>query len=269
MRVVSTAVAAKIGFMILLTQGVAANAAEIKVKAGAATTAVLKELGPQFERATGHKVALEFGLSGAFKRQIEAGESFDIAIIAPAILDDLIKQGKIVADTRADFARVGIGVAVRAGAPKPDISSVDAFKRAMINAKSITYPPEGATGVHLVKVFERLGIAEQMKTKTKPQLAAERVPEAVAEGEAEFGILGATVLLAARGVEFAGLIPPELQDYVVQTSARGIRPSACSRNVHRCSKSRLTRSRSRTCVNYCAASLPTATRTRPPSHARG
>jgi molybdate transport system substrate-binding protein len=218
MRVVSTAVAAKIGFMILLTQGVAANAAEIKVKAGAATTAVLKELGPQFERATGHKVALEFGLSGAFKRQIEAGESFDIAIIAPAMLDDLIKQGKIVADTRADFARVGIGVAVRAGVPKPDISSVDAFKRAMINAKSITYPPEGATGVHLVKVFERLGIAEQMKTKTKPQLAAERVPEAVAEGEAEFGILGATVLLAARGVEFAGLIPPELQDYVVQTA---------------------------------------------------
>jgi hypothetical protein len=94
MRVVSTAVAAKIGFMILLTQGVAANAAEIKVKAGAATTAVLKELGPQFERATGHKVALEFGLSGTFKRQIEAGESFDIAIIAPAMLDDLIKQAR-------------------------------------------------------------------------------------------------------------------------------------------------------------------------------
>ena len=179
MRVVSILAVPKIGFMIVLAHGVAAIGAEINVKAGAATTSVLKELGPQFERATSHRIVFEFGLSGTFKRQIEAGEPFDIAIIAPTMLDDLIKQGKIVSDTRADFARVGIGVAVRAGAPKPDIRSVDAFKRAMIDAKSITYPPEGATGVHLVKVFERLGIAEQMKAKTKPQQAAERVPLAV------------------------------------------------------------------------------------------
>jgi molybdate transport system substrate-binding protein len=196
--------------------------AEIRVKAGAATTGVLRELGPQFERATSHKIMFEFGLSGTFKRQIEAGEAFDIAIIAPAMLDDLIKQGKIVPDTRADFARVGIGVAIRAGAPRPDISSVDAFKRAMLNAKSITYPPEGATGVHLIKMFERLGIAEQMNAKTKPQQVAERVPQAVADGEAELGILGATVLLGVRGVEFVGLIPPVLQDYVVQTAGVSI-----------------------------------------------
>jgi molybdate transport system substrate-binding protein len=221
MRVVSVALVATAGFIIALTQGVGAIAAEIKVKAGAATTGVLRELGPQFERATGHKIVFEFGLSGTFKRQIEAGEAFDIAIIAPGLLDDLIKQGKIVADTRADFARVGIGVAARAGAPKPDISSVDAFKRAMLNAKSITYPPEGATGIHLVKMFERLGIAEQMKAKTKPQQVAENVPQAVANGEAELGILGATVLLGVRGVEFVGLIPPELQDYVVQTAGVG------------------------------------------------
>jgi molybdate transport system substrate-binding protein len=221
LRVVSVAVLATVGLIGVLTQGVAAIAAEIKVKAGAATTGVLSELRPQFERATGHKAVIEFGLSDTFKRQIETGEAFDIAIIAPALLDDLIKQGKIVADTRADFARVGIGVAVRAGAPKPDISSVDAFKRAMLSAKSITYPPEGATGIHLVKMFERLGIAEQMKAKTKPQQAAERVPQAVAEGEAELGILGATVLLGVAGVEFVGLIPPELQDYVVQTAGVG------------------------------------------------
>jgi molybdate transport system substrate-binding protein len=222
MRVVVSILAiAKTGLMIVLALGVAAIGAEIKVKAGAATTGVLSELGPQFERATSHRVVFEFGLSGTFKRQIEAGEPFDIAIIAPTMLDDLIKQGKIVSDTRADFARVGIGVAVRAGAPKPDIRSVDAFKRTMLDAKSITYPPEGATGAHLVKVFERLGIAEQMKAKTKPQQAAERVPLAVADGEAELGILGATVLLTARGVDFAGLLPTELQDYVVQTAGVG------------------------------------------------
>lgn len=151
MKLSSLAAAASVGFTILLAQGAVADAAEIKVVAGAATTGVLTELGPQFERATGHKVVIQFGLSGAFKRQIEAGEAFDIAIIDPTMLDDLIKQGKIVADTRADFARVGIGVAVRAGAPKPDIDSVDAFKRAMVNAKSVTYPPEGATGVHITK----------------------------------------------------------------------------------------------------------------------
>jgi molybdate transport system substrate-binding protein len=222
MRVVVSILAiAKTGLMIVLALGVAAIGAEIKVKAGAATTGVLSELGPQFERATSHRVVFEFGLSGTFKRQIEAGEPFDIAIIAPTMLDDLIKQGKIVSDTRADFARVGIGVAVRAGAPKPDIRSVDAFKRTMLDAKSITYPPEGATGAHLVKVFERLGIAEQMKAKTKPLQAAERVPLAVADGEAELGILGATVLLTARGVDFAGLLPTELQDYVVQTAGVG------------------------------------------------
>ena len=104
MQVVSIAAIAKLGAIILFTQGIA-TAAEIKVKAGAATTPVLRELGPQFERSSGHRIVFEFGLSGTFKRQIEAGEAFDIAIIDPAMLDDLIKQGKILADTRADFAR--------------------------------------------------------------------------------------------------------------------------------------------------------------------
>jgi molybdate transport system substrate-binding protein len=221
MRKASIIVTGKIGFVIALALGGAAIGAEIKVKAGAATTSVLSELGPRFEKATCHKVAFEFGLSGAFKRQIEAGEAFDIAIIAPAMVDDLIKQDKIAADTRIDFARVGIGVAVRAGAPKPDIGSVEAVKRTMLNAKSITFPPEGATGVHLIKMFERLGIADQMKAKTKPQTVAERVPQAVADGEAELGILGATVLLGVRGVDFVGLLPPDLQDYVVQTAGVG------------------------------------------------
>lgn len=212
---------ATIGLFMLLAHGTAANAAEIKVIAGAGFASALGELGPQFERATGHKLVIQYGVTGSMKRQIESGEAFDLAIVPGALMDDVTKQGKIAAGTRAEIARVGMGVGVRAGAPKPDISSVDAFKRALLNAKSVTYAPEGATGIHLVKVLERLGIAEQMKAKTKPQQVAERIAQAVADGEAELGFAVTTVLLSLRGVELAGLFPPELQNYLVFTAGVG------------------------------------------------
>lgn len=177
MRKWSFSATATIGLFMLLAHGTAANAAEIKVIAGAGFSSALGELGPQFERATGHKLVIQYGVTGSMKRQIESGEAFDLAIVPGALMDDVTKQGKIAAGTRAEIARVGMGVGVRAGAPKPDISSVDAFKRALLNAKSVTYAPEGATGIHLVKVLERLGIAEQMKAKTKPQQVAEVLPK--------------------------------------------------------------------------------------------
>ena len=122
-----------------------------------------------------------------------------------------------------------MGVGVRAGAPKPDISSTDAFKRAMLNAKSVSYAPEGFTGIQVAKVFERLGIAEQMKPKTKPQQTAAGVPQAVAAGEAELGLIVTTVLLSVRGVELVGPFPPELQNYLVYSAgvvAAGKQPDA-------------------------------------------
>ena len=155
--------------------------------AGAAMSGAFGELIPQFERATGHKIVIQYGATGTFKKQIEAGEAFDLVIFGSAGVDDLIKQGKIAGDTRVDIARVGIGVAVREGAPKPDISSVDAFKNTLLNVKSVTYTPEGATGRHLAKVFDRLGIAEQVKAKTKPN-PPDRVPQVVAAGEVELAI---------------------------------------------------------------------------------
>ena len=215
MRMGSLAAAAKIGGIILLAQCGAAIAGEVKVLAGAALSGVIEELGPQFQSKTGHKLVIQYGLSGTFKKQIEAGEAFDVAIIAPAQMDDLIKQGKIAADTRTNISRHGIGVAIRAGAPKPDISSPDAFKSALLNAKSMAYLPEGATGIHLAKVLEQLGIAEQMKAKIKPQQVVERVVQAVADGEAELGVAPTPALLSVRGVELVGLLPPELQNYVV------------------------------------------------------
>jgi len=152
MKIRSFVAAAKIGFIILLAQGLAAEAAEVKVIAGVAMSAVWEELAPQFERATGHKLVIWYGNTGTIRRRIEAGEAFDLAMFGKTSLDEYTKQGKIVAGTRTGIARVGMGVGARAGAPKPDISSVDAFKRALLNAKSVTYNPEGAVSIHLVRV---------------------------------------------------------------------------------------------------------------------
>lgn len=215
MRIARLATVATFGFIALLTQGVAATAAEVKVMAGAAMSGAFGELVPQFERATGHKIVIQYGATGTFQRQIEAGEAVDLVIFGSAGVDDLIKQGKISGDTRVDIARVGTGVAVREGAPIPDISSVDAFKNTLLNAKSITYTPESATGP--AKVLERLGIAEQMKDKIKPN-PPDRVPQVVAAGEVELAIGNAPGLRSAKGVQLVGLIPAELQNWFVNTA---------------------------------------------------
>src|SRR5262245_22097245 len=147
MKIGSLTAAATCGLIILLVQGVAAEAAEVKVLSAASLRPVMNELGAQFERATGHKLVLQFDVIGVLKRQIDAGESFDVALLTTPLINDLITEGKIAAGTRADIARSGIGVMVRTGAPKPDISSADAFKRAMLDATSISYTKEGATAI--------------------------------------------------------------------------------------------------------------------------
>ena len=209
--------AAKFGFIALLAQGVAANAAEVKVLAGAVMPGVFAELGPQFERVTGHKIVIQYGPGAALRSQIEAGEAFDLAIIASERVDDLIKQGKIAGDTRMDIVRVGIGVAVREGAPKPDISSVDAFKRMLLSVKSVTYGPADATGEHFIKLLDRLGIADQVKGKLKPS-GPDRVAQVVAAGEVDLAIGAGPLLASAKGVQFVGLFPAELQNWFVNTA---------------------------------------------------
>jgi len=213
--------AATIGLFMLWTQGATTQAAEVRIIAGSGFSQVLGELGPQFERATGHKLVIQYGITGSMKRQIESGEAFDLAIVPAGLMNDVTKQGKIVAATRTEIARAGMAVSARAGARKPDISSADAFKRALLNAKSVTYAAEGATGIHLAKVLEGLGIAEQMKAKTKPQQSTDGIVQAVASGEAELGFAVATVFQSVRGVELVGLFPPELQNYLVFTAGVG------------------------------------------------
>lgn len=207
--------------VILLAHTTAAVAADVQVLSTFDMKEVLNEITPEFERATGHKLVVQYGSSGGLKQQIEGGETFDVAMITPSIIDDLTAQGRIAAGTRATIARSGIAVAVRAGAPRPDISSVDAFKQALVNAKSVTYTLGGPTAAHLAKVLARLGIAEEMKAKSRPEQTPGRVAQAVANGEVELGFVPIATILATPGAAVLGPFPPELQDYIVYTAGVG------------------------------------------------
>jgi molybdate transport system substrate-binding protein len=205
---------ANIGFMVLLAATAAANAADMKLISTNAFRPVISELGPQFERASGHKLVINFvGGPALVKRDIDAGESFDVAISLSPVIDDLVKDGKIVAAAHADVARAGLGVGVRAGAPKPDINSVEAFKRAMLNAKSVAFATEGASGPYFIGLLARFGIAEDMKPKLRP-LTTSTAVEAVAKGEAELAVLLIPAIVLAPGLELAGPFPSELQNYL-------------------------------------------------------
>ena len=221
MKIRSIVPAAAIAFVIPLAHTTAVVAADIKVLSTFGMREVLKEIAPQFERATSHKLVIQYGSSAGLKRQIEGGETFDLAIITPPVIDDLTSQGKVAGGTRAVIARSGMGVAVRAGAPRLDISSVDAFRRALVDAKSVSYTPGGTTGTHLAKVLAGLGIAEEMKAKNTPEQTPERVVQAVANGEVELGFTATATILATPGVAVLGPFPPELQDYIVYTAGVG------------------------------------------------
>jgi molybdate transport system substrate-binding protein len=206
---------------LLMTLTTGSQAAEIKVLSTNGVKAVLEELIPQFENATKHKLVVQFGPAADLKMQIEKGEAFDLAILTAAALDDLIKQGKLAAATRADVARSGAGVAIKKGAPRPDIATADSFKRTLLAAKSIAYVGTGATSASLRKIFEQLGIAEDMKAKTKV-LSGISAADAVAQGEAELGFTQISEILPVAGAELAGPLPPGIQIYTVFAAAVGV-----------------------------------------------
>jgi molybdate transport system substrate-binding protein len=198
--------------MLLWNHSLPAQAADIKVIAAIPMNQVMKELGPEFERATGHRLRVQYEVSGVFKRKIEAGESFDVAMSISPVIDELVKEGKIAASSRADFAYAAIGLGVRAGAPKPDIRSIEGFKRTLLNAKSVAHSREGATGVYFKSLLERLGIADEMKSKLKP-MAGEALVEAVQRGEAEMVVVTIPGIISSDA-ELVGPLPSELQHYV-------------------------------------------------------
>jgi molybdate transport system substrate-binding protein len=202
---------------ILATPGVA-RAAELKIFGSRVTKMMMSDIGPPFERATGYTAVVVTDVTAVMKRRIEGGEAFDLAVLVDFQTDDLIKAGKLIADTRADVMKAGIGVAVKRGAPKPDIASVEAFKRTLLDARSITYLKEGASTRHLDKVFAQLGLADALKAKTV-QPMTESVSEMVAAGEVELGIIVIPNILSVPGAELVGPIPPQLQSYIVFTAA--------------------------------------------------
>ncbi len=177
--------------------------------------ATLDELAPQFERMGGHKVTLAFGLAAALKRQIEGGEAFDLAILTSAGIEDLAKQGKIDGGSRTPIARSGVGLMVRAGAPKPDLSDADALKRALLSAKSLTWAKEGASGAYFATVLQKLGIADELKPKLALAADGPSAAEKVASGQAELGVLLLNEIMAHKGVDVAGPLPAALQSYTV------------------------------------------------------
>ena len=206
-------------------------AAEIDAMITTAMKAAVDELAPPFERASGHVLRITYGPSGGLARRLNAGEAADLVVVDSKALDELIKQGKVVGGP-TDVARTGIGIAVRKGAPKPDVSSPEALKRALLAAKSIAHTAPaggGVTAAHVVGVFEKLGIAAEVTPKVK--LAAGgpngRVSVLVSSGEAEIGLQQVSELMSNPQVEVIGMLPAELQQMTTYsagttTSARQV-----------------------------------------------
>jgi len=195
----------------------AAGAVEIKVLSTQATEQAYRELVPQFEKASGHKVTTIFTGTLDLQKRIAAGETYDLILMAGPAIDDYIKAGTIVPGSRVDVAKSGVGVGVRAGAPKPDIGTTDAFKKALLAAKTIGYST-GPSGVYVTGLFQRLGIADQVKPKLKQTPTGIFVGSIVANGEAEIGIQQVSEMSQFPGVDYVGPLPADIQQITVFSS---------------------------------------------------
>jgi molybdate transport system substrate-binding protein len=206
-----------LGLALVLPSVTKVQAAELKVLAGGSLTGVLNELGPQFERDSGHKLVIHFDSTPNLIKLANSGDPFDLGVVPVDVFKDAAAKARFAAPT-TDIARVGYGVAVRAGAPKPDVSTPEALKKTLLGAQSIALIPSSAAGAYVSSVFERLGIADAMKAKTRVQTTTTQIPQAVANGDAELGVFLVNVLMAP-GVELAGSFPVQLQQELVFTAA--------------------------------------------------
>jgi molybdate transport system substrate-binding protein len=201
----------------------AAHAAELKVLTSVALTSALNEVAPVFEKATGNKLNIGYSLIADVRRRILDGETADVIILSRPVMDELQRQDKFAANTLANVAGTPVSIAARDGAPDPDIRSVDAFKNALLSARSIVYPDPakgGASGVYFARVLDRLGIAEQMKGKTILVPGAQAA-EIVAKGEAELGVGQASEIVPVAGAHVVGPLPGELASTTLFTAAIG------------------------------------------------
>ena len=197
-----------------LAAGVPAHAEQIRVLSSVALKTVVDALVPEFERSTKHTVASSFGLAGAIKTGIEKGEPFDVAILTPALLDELAAKGLIDA-SRPVVARTGLGFMIKAGAPKPDVSSVDAFRRTVLGARAIAYVSAGASGAAFVATLEKLGIAREVTARAKVVPSVDEVGALITAGTADLAVLPVSEILPVAGTELGGVFPRDIQTFIV------------------------------------------------------
>jgi molybdate transport system substrate-binding protein len=197
-----------------------ADAAEVKVLTAGAMKQVVLALLPEFEKQ-GHKLIVDNDTAGGLQKRIEGGEPLDVAVITPAALDQLAGRGKIAPGTKVDLARVAIGVMVRPGTKIPDISTVDAFRQALLDAKSVAYidpASGGSSGIYLDKLFEKMGIADAIRAKARLKRGG-YVADLLVSGDAELGIHQISEIVPVKGVTLVGPLPAEIQNYTVYAGA--------------------------------------------------
>jgi molybdate transport system substrate-binding protein len=206
--------------------GSRATADDIKVLTAGAFKQIVVALAPEFEKASGHKLVIDNDTVGALVKRIDGGEAFDVTFLSPDAIDGLIKNGKVTDGSKINIARVGVGVMVKDGAPKPDIATVDAFRRAVLAAKSVAYidpASGGSSGIYVAKLLEQLGIADQVKPKAKLKQGG-HVADLIVSGEAELGIHQISEIVPVKGVTLVGPLPKEIQNYT--TYAAGVATAA-------------------------------------------
>src|SRR5215470_8987976 len=198
---------------LMMATMTAGSASELKLIAGGSLAPLFRELGPQFEKASGHTLSIHFDSTPNIIKRINEGTPFDAVVVPADVFKDAAAKSKL-SDPAVNIARVGYGVIVRAGAAKPDLSTPDAFKKALLAASSVSSTPSSAAGAYIAKVYERLGIADQMKAKTKVEPLPTAIAPAVAKGDAELGIF-LTNVFNAPGIELAGPFPADLQQELI------------------------------------------------------
>ncbi len=214
MRYGWSVVAAALGAALVSSAG---EALELKVLSAGAFKSTVAALVPEYEKTSGNKVILDNDTVGALAKRIKGGEAFDVVVMTPAAVDEVIANGKVVPGSRANLARVGVGVMVKAGAPRPDVSSVEAFKVALLAAKSVSYidpASGGSSGIYVAKLLEQLGIADQLKPKLKLKQGG-YVADLVESGEAQIGIHQISEIVPHPGVTLVGPLPKDIQNYTV------------------------------------------------------
>jgi molybdate transport system substrate-binding protein len=203
-----------LAYAFLFSQRVGAQASEVRVLASNGIKAVVEDMLPQSERAIGHTISVQYRPTAALKQEIDAGEPFDVVIVTVESIAQLSKEGKTTGGDGTPISRAGVGIGIRKGAHRPDISTPEALKRAMLGAKAIAYGPSGASFPYITRMLDTLGIADMMKPKTLFFDTSDGTNAAVVQGKADFGITLVSEILPVQGLELLGPFPDEFQGYV-------------------------------------------------------